>query len=416
MAALIEPRLTGQNKTAFFPSLAEAGSFLRDPLAYLAGAALQGDFVERKLAHRRFLFLFQPEAAHAVLVKRASIYRPSRSVFDRIRPITGKRGLVQLQGPESAAGRAKSRGMFQEDALASARKVVASYVGELEREVALQPHLDPAQAMTGLILKTAMRIFLGLDSPELVDSLGKRFLRLNELCGKRMLKPFPLPLHFPTSENFEILRLRKDVRCRIEQSLHSRPVAGSGVPAHFGGDPDLVDHCLTFLFAGHETTAASLAFALLLLSRHPEEQDRIAVEGEAAAVRAYKESLRLYPPAYMLAREALVEDEVAGIRVQAGDQLVIGLSPMHRSASHYESPGDFRPARFSEKLKNPLAFLPFGAGPKSCVGERLAYLEAGIVLARLCRKFRFSGAGPIRAKALVTLHPAPGQFVKFVAR
>jgi len=390
-------------------------AFLHGPTSFLRGLAARGGGVQRRrLGTKQFVFVFDPEAAQEVLVQRAAVFPQSRLIFDRIRPVTGKRGLVQLAGEASRGGRARSRSLFTEEALRSAAQAVEELTSRKLRELEGRPAVDPAKEMSSLILETALRIFLGAGAEKLAGTMGADFLRLNQLCGRGMRSLVPAPLQ---AGSREVRRLERNLRAALATHLVGAAGPATGVPAAFAGDPALADHCLTFLFAGHETTASSLAFTLLLLGRRPDLQREIAAGNQLAALHAYKESLRLFPPAYMLVREAAERTELLGQRVERGDQVVIALASIHRDRRLHPDPHSFRPERFQERPAHPFAFLPFGAGGKSCVGERLAYLEAGIVLRRFCERFVFEApARPIAAEALITLHPRAGQELHLRAR
>ncbi len=221
----------------------------------------------------------------------------------------------------------------------------------------------------------------------------------------------PIPLTIPTYRNREIRQLQSEVRSLIAKSI-SQTKGQRGVVSIFKDDPDVIDHCMTFLFAGHETTASSLAFTLMLLAQNSKYQDAVAAGDGGITMLVYKESIRLFPPAYMLAREATVNDNLFGVRVRKSDQVIVGVSSLHRNKTFFERSDDFLPERFRETLRHPFSFLPFGAGPKSCVGERLAYLEAGIILKEICQTYILTPLfSRIAAEPLITLHPASNQIL-----
>jgi enediyne biosynthesis protein E7 len=402
--------------------LSDLTSFMADPVSFMRACVKDGgEITRRKLGPKNFVFVFNPEAAQEILVKRASVYVQNRTIFDRIKPVTGDKGLVQLAGSESQKGRAKSRGMFTKESLDEVRTFIADYTNELLEKIGPSATIDVTQTMTDLILRTALRIFFGIDSEATVAVIGPKFLRLNHLCGLRMRSPMPMPLLIPTKTNREIHSLRREIRALIAKNISENkdPRAGgpSTVPHAFRDDANLVDQCMTFLFAGHETTAASLAFTLLLLGQNASYQDQIAKGDADMTLAAYKESLRLYPPAYMLARETVTSDDLLGFKIKKSDQVFVGIASMHRSPRFFDRPDDFYPERFLEKLKHPFAFIPFGAGGKSCVGERLAYLEATIILKLICEKYRIiPTSDQILAEPLITLHPTIGQQIRLERR
>ena len=177
-------------------------------------------------------------------------------------------------------------------------------------------------------------------------------------------------------------------------------------------DTAVIDNLLTFLAAGHETTARSLAWTLYLLSRAPDVRDRLEAELDAAPLETteparwsevlplteavIKESLRLYPSAPMLARTSIEWDMVAGLPVPAGTDVLVSTWLLHRQRELWSEPDDFRPERFMGEAGERIprhAYLPFGLGPRVCIGARFAMMEMVIVLASLLRRVRFDFAG-----------------------
>lgn len=196
---------------------------------------------------------------------------------------------------------------------------------------------------------------------------------------------------------------------------------------------ELRDNLLTFIVAGHETTALTLAWALYLCAFDPEEQRRAA--DEAASVlgdriatvedlprltlttRIVNEALRLYPPAALLLRTARVPDRLCGREVRAGDQVMLPIYALHRNRQLWDQPDMFAPSRF-ETTPDRFAFLPFGAGPRICIGASFAMQEAVIILATLLSRFRFSsiaGKDP-QPRMILTLRPHGGVWLNVERR
>lgn len=191
--------------------------------------------------------------------------------------------------------------------------------------------------------------------------------------------------------------------------------------------PELRDNLLTFIVAGHETTALSLAWSLYLLAFDPVAQDKLRAEartvlkGRAATaedVPALKytrqvidEALRLYPPAAFLSRTAQADDTLCGREIKKGDTVMLPIYALHRNHLLWDDPHAFRPERFADaKAVDRFAYLPFGDGPRICIGASFALQEAVIVLATLVSRFRFSevpGHAPCPA-LILTLRPEGG--------
>jgi cytochrome P450 len=175
------------------------------------------------------------------------------------------------------------------------------------------------------------------------------------------------------------------------------------------------DEVVTMFLAGHETAAASLSWALLLLAQHPAVADRLADQleaGEGATLldQVMREGLRLYPPAYRISRTAVTACTVGGFEIAAGAEIMIPQWAVHRSARYFAEPDAFRPERWTEAFIEQLprfAYFPFGGGPRTCIGNTFAQLEGTVVLGRICRQFelRVPPGSPVTPYLGVTLLP-----------
>ena len=195
----------------------------------------------------------------------------------------------------------------------------------------------------------------------------------------------------------------------------------------------MVDNVLTFVAAGHETVARALTWTLYLLAHHPAARERLEAEVDAApagdgawwdglpfARAVMDETLRLYPSAPQVGRQALEDTEVAGRRVRAGEVVVVPIYVVHRHRALWDEPDLFRPERFEGDARRAMhryQYLPFGAGERVCIGAGFAVQEAVIALARLVGRLRFEDAGdrptPVMA---IPLRPDPGLRLRVRAR
>lgn len=194
---------------------------------------------------------------------------------------------------------------------------------------------------------------------------------------------------------------------------------------------ELRDNLLTFIVAGHETTALALSWSLYLLAfdqdaqRRAREESRSAVEDRLPGgadlhdlpfvQRVIREALRLYPPAALLLRTALQPDTIWNREVRPGDTIMLPIYALHRSRCLWERPDSFDPDRFIDSAsRDPYRFLPFGAGPRACIGSGFAMQEATIMLAALISNYRFlpvAGRSP-RPALVLTLRPDGGVWLE----
>ncbi|MFM9938710.1 MAG: cytochrome P450 [Hyphomicrobiaceae bacterium] len=196
-----------------------------------------------------------------------------------------------------------------------------------------------------------------------------------------------------------------------------------------------IDEIKQYLWAGTETTALTLAWAMYLTSKHPEAADRIRAEGEAVygdraptaadySALAYtrgviQETMRLYPPVWGLIRTASKPDEIGGKEIKVGDKVVLFSYGVHHSPKYWDAPEEFRPERFMGNQKRvPYTYIPFGGGKRSCIGGAMSQVENTLALSILLRKFRpeYVGTEPPGINATVTLTPKGGLHFKIHAR
>ena len=194
----------------------------------------------------------------------------------------------------------------------------------------------------------------------------------------------------------------------------------------------LRDQIMTIVFAGHETTANALAFTWYLLATHPEVEARLHDEldyvlgGRAPGYddfsklrytrMVFEETLRLYPPAYVLGRSALREDVIGGVKVPKGTVISIYPYLLHRNPALWTDPERFDPERFAPEQasgRHRFAYMPFGGGPRICIGQGYAMVEAVVVIASVAQRFRFSVAAgrTVDPLGLLTLRPKDGVWV-----
>jgi cytochrome P450 len=194
-------------------------------------------------------------------------------------------------------------------------------------------------------------------------------------------------------------------------------------------DQQVRDEVMTLLFAGHETTSNLLAWTWYLLASHPEVEQRLRAEldevlgGRLPTVedlanlpygyRVLEETLRLYPPAWSLARKALVDDDIGGYVLPASTIILMSPYVTHRHPAFWEEPERFDPDRFTPErvaVRSRYAYFPFGGGPRQCIGNTFALMEAHLILATVAQRYRLRLVPdhPVEPQALLTLRPRDG--------
>jgi cytochrome P450 len=206
--------------------------------------------------------------------------------------------------------------------------------------------------------------------------------------------------------------------------MEARDEAGSGL-----SESALRDELVTLVLAGHETTANALTFALVLLSQHPHVRRAVESEVDQAlggrepsladlprlpyTLQVIEEVLRLYPPAWIMEREALEDDVIMGHRIAKGSLVIVSPYVTHRLPRLWPNPEGFDPSRFSAKNKegrDKHAYIPFGGGPRTCIGNAFALMEMQVILPMLVQRFRLELEAGYRLdlEPTVTLRPVGG--------
>lgn len=306
---------------------------------------------------------------------------------------------------------------------------------EAERELDGWPSegtLDLHPAMARLSMRIALRTLFGTEAgeyDEFEQSMRDAMWFFAGFAGTSV----PLPLSIPTPTNRRFLRARSHLNEALRRILTQArtqgvqtSVLGSLLSARASGElseQQLVDEAITMLLAGHETTALTLTYALALLARAPEQQRALreelsgSVPESVAALRALpgvnralKESLRLYPPAWAIGREALEDSEIAGFTVPKGAQVILYQWAAHRHPKWFEEPLAFRPGRWTRDFEASLPrhlYAPFGGGPRICIGNHFALAEMVIALVTLLDQFELQAPEPFAPRFItsITLRP-----------
>jgi cytochrome P450 len=406
-------------------SITQSVRFYHDPIAFLSECqSKHGDYYRTQLGLKRIHFIFEPTLARSILSDPLTFVK-ARFVYDKIKPITGNSGIVQIEGEEGLKLRNAFNRFFQREQieryLISAREVVERTASQL---IGNRDIRSPA---TELVLQTALSMFAGAGLKTKTKDLTHQFLRLNDLCAREFKNL--LPIRNPLRHT-QIQRLRKSLDLSISEIIttstepcliQSIREAEAEIPRKVS-DVFILDQVKTFLFAGHETTATYLIMALFELARNPELQDKIHRDltsekpNTETTRRFLREILRLYSPAWMLVRESTSEGALHGHPYQKGDYFFSGTNQIHRHPQHWHAPETLC---LDHHENNNIAFMPYGFGKRHCIGSRLADLELQMILAVVLRQFRLEYLGSqttIRPEVMITAYPADPLEIRFTKR
>jgi len=329
-------------------------------------------------------------------------------------------------------------------------RAAADLIARWERRDPAEP-FELSRAMAITALDVAGRGLFGVKLAERMESFSDLMTRLLDHSNYLVNHYFVWPRWVPTRRNRAMARDRAILNETLAWIFAERrrdPAAGPDLLSHllclhddpanrFMTEGQLYAECATFLAAGHETTGVTMAFALALLAQHPEaearvheEVDRVLgdqpptrdnVRGLEFTRRVGAETLRLYPPAPVIGREAYGGDEIAGQPVTKGAPVLLSPWVAHRDPDYWDAPERFDPDRFSAEAargRPRYAYFPFGGGPRRCIGEAFALAEIPIVLASIAQRFRVRlvPGRKVVAKPLFTLRPHGGIWVTLERR
>jgi unspecific monooxygenase len=404
--------------------------------------AYQEDVLVRRFLGRSHMLLNAPDAIHHVLVENHANYRRSPASVRILRPITGN-GLLLSDGEDWRLQRRTIAPALAPRTLPVLARHIVTCAREAIAVLNTQTHqpIGLLAAMQSLALDIAGRSMFSLETRQHGAAMRRLLTEYSLNYSKPHLFDMVLPPSVPTLRDLGRRRFQRRwmalmaemVRQRLATPAADTPrdlfdllLAARDPETDAGFSPDqLRDQIATMILAGHETTAVTLFWSLVLLSGAPDEQQRVADEAHGveftpdSAMAAMphlirtraviSEALRLYPPAFAIAREAIAMDRIGSVDIPRGTVLLIAPWVLHRHRRLWRDPDAFDPSRFLPDAP-PIprfAYLPFGAGPRVCVGAQFALAEATLVLAMLIRDFEVTldDPVPVLPVAVVTTQP-----------
>lgn len=427
-----------------------AAAFLRNPLDVVPQAAYEEDFVCLGGEGSLRMWITSPALIKAVLLDERDKFQKLTQIR-LLRPLVG-RGILTSEGAEWKWQRQASAPMFRPQDLAGFVPTFVRVTHEL-----LETWRAAPQGSTRRIDEDMTRATFDVISATLLPSADARaFERSMELFRRSggwgqlyaaMNVPgwVPRPGYITGMRAISTLRtavagmigerrrLRESGAREQDDLLHRLVAARDPETGRSMNDEQLIDNVLTFYLAGHETTAKALTWTLYLLARSPEwaaelgeEIARVTggaaitadhVEGLVRVRQVVKESMRLYPPVPIMSRQAVADATIDGHAVKAGTSVLMPIYAIHRHARRWDDPDAFDPERFSPQREAQIPryqYMPFGAGPRICIGMSFALLEATVMVATMVRHARFetiAGHEPLPI-ARVTLMPKGGMPLK----
>jgi len=416
------------------PILGCALDFRRDPLGFFTLLARRwGDVAGFRLGVLRCCLVNRPDLIEALLVKRdQDVLKPWD---ERQLGVALGQGLLTGSGERWRRQRRLVEPAFRGERLREYAGAMERIAGDAANRWRPGEEIDVHAEVQRITLAIVAQTLFGADLAPRTEEAAEAFGVLTDRFERLLTGWLPLPLAARTPGNARLHRAVGRLQAIAQEMVEARRRAAGGddllgalLGARDPGDRGVVDRelreiVITLLAAGHETTALAIAWALHLVAAHPETDDRLAeeargVSGAAATERlpvargVVREALRLYPPAWGIGRETTRAIELNGHRIRPGTQVYVVPWVTHRDPRWFPEPERFDPDRWADvaPAESARAWIPFGAGPRGCVGSGFAMIEAPLVLSTLLRRWRFVPVPghPIELQPAITLRPRHG--------
>lgn len=424
-----------------------AAEIFAGPPAFYARAAWRFEGIARfRVYHRTIYAIAAPEFLHRILVTHQKNY-PKGAPYRNLEQMIG-RGLVSLQGEEWINDRRVIQPGFHKQCIVSMVDTINHACDRIfaEWDAAPLDYRPAVPAIREIGLQVISETLLGTTLAAARSArLSETLLLAGQAFTRKNWSLLQLPERFPTPLNRRLRGLRQEMLAFLAQQVERRLADGVGtrgdmldllLSAHADGrlpKDRVLGEMLTLFSAGYDTTSSALSWAIYYLCTHPQHQARLRAEVLAAvgarpptwedlerlpfAENVFKEAIRLNAPVHTISRTTLEADDLGEYRLPAGALLMLSLHGANRSPRHWERPDAFEPDRYTtgvSPLASELAWLPFSAGARRCIGAQFATVEAKLVLARLAQAYHMELQPGTRVQTSISASQHPEKlFVRF---
>jgi cytochrome P450 len=402
-------------------------------------AATHGDVVRLKLVVTTHL-LGHPDHVRHVLQDNQKNYAKGWG-YTRMVPLVGK-GLLTSEGDFWRRQRRLAQPAFHHKRLEGFAAQMVARTAAMVDAWDGRPEVDVHAEMMRLTLSIVGDALFGVDLAAESERSSAALTTTLEVINDRLMSPWAPPRWIPTPTNRRFYKaigvldelVETIIAGRRRDAVEHHDLLGMFMAIQDADtgermdDRQLRDEVMTMVLAGHETTANALAWTWLLLAQHPEAERRLHAELDEVlgdrdptvadlprlvyTTRVIHEAMRLYPPAWVIGRRALEDDEIGGFKIRAGESTLMLPYNLHRDARWWPDPERFDPDRFAPEVaatRPKCAYLPFAAGPRMCIGSAFATMEMQIAVAMVARRYRLAiDAATVEPDFQITLRPKQG--------
>lgn len=384
---------------------------IRDPLGtFLSMHTKYGGFVRFQKGRSFRYVCYDPEAVQHILVGNHKNYTKSKR-YEKLKTFLGA-GLVTSEGQQWQQMRKAAQPGFAPPAMKDYFQTIKNVTAATIERIARNKGMNPQTQMIELTLSIISQTMFHLDLSSQTEMLSPAFEYCVSFMNHRMEAFIDWDEHYLTAKGkkfnsykatidklmLDIIRKRKDNLGQHQDYLETLLQEQAKNP-HEISDTLVKDQLITFVMAGHETSANMLSWTLLLLLKNPSSLVEATDFARSIEISDYadlnqltplenilKESMRLFPPVWMISRDSVGSDSILGFPISAGSTINICPYVTHRSEKYWDQPNEFKPERF-EKDYNKKAYFPFSSGPRSCIGSQLALMEGKWILYQILRNF-----------------------------
>jgi cytochrome P450 len=407
--------------TRRYPVIGNILEFNNDRLGFLKRMASEGDVCGMHFGPFPGVLFNKPEHVHNIMVEHAYDFDKGVAIHNTFRQTTGD-GIFSSEGDFHRHQRKLMAPSFQPRNIATYANIMSYYSEQIQQNWQNGETIDINQQMTYLTMSIIGKALFDAEVFTEADELGAAMKTLLAYASESLSSLLPPPYSWPTPRNIRTRKAVQILHTRIQSFIDERR-ANPGERNDFlsillkardedgqpMSDDQLMAESLTLFGAGHETTAAALTWIWYLLCQHPEQYEKVFQEVDSVlqgrtptyadlaklpyCLQVFKEGLRLYPPAYAFSRTALQDVEINGYKIEKNWIVLLAPYTLHRREEFFPNAENFDPERFTPEREKQLpryAYVPFGAGPRICIGMYFSMMEGQLLLAALAQRAKFS--------------------------